>query len=102
MLGSQLIWYALTVVQVRLLLYYASGDARLSVRLKAYKELLQLASRVPHTWTQEMIQVGVALGGMAKYPAVGNDRGVGFAIECLVLPQSHFILCREVVLLLNG
>lgn len=47
-------------VQVKLLLYYASGDARLSVRLKAYRELLQLASQVPHTWTQDIVQVGVA------------------------------------------
>ena len=42
---------------MKLLLYYASGDARLSVRVKALKELTRLACVVPHAWTQDMIHV---------------------------------------------
>ena len=39
--------------------------------------------------------MGVALGGWLN-PAVGNNRGVGYAIECLMLPQCHFIPCNSV------
>lgn len=44
-------------LKVKLLLYYASGDARLSIRLQAYSQLLHIAIKAPHTWTEEMLKV---------------------------------------------
>ena len=44
-------------VQVKLLLTYAQSESRRAVRVVALRQLYQLATRVPHTWTKEMVEV---------------------------------------------
>ena len=42
---------------MKLLLSYAQSDSRKAVRMVALRELHQLATKVPHTWTKEMVEV---------------------------------------------
>ena len=42
---------------------YAQADSRKMVRFTALGELLHTASKVPHTWTKEMIEVCVRREG---------------------------------------
>lgn len=48
---------------MRLLLSYARADSRKLVRLTALRELLHTATKLPHTWTKEMIEVHSQIGG---------------------------------------
>lgn len=63
--------------QVKLLLSYAQSDSRRAVRLTALQQLHQLASRVPHTWSREMIQ---ALLAVTEKAVQQREKELGFSV----------------------